>query len=369
MMSIIRNRGDYRQLLCYRKAEAIYDITFHFAHSFLHRSDRTIDQMIQAARSGKQNIIEGFAAGATSTESEVRLFNVAKSSLKELLADYEDYLRTRKMKQWNATSPEFIKAQELGREHDDSAFWMDIVVSRSDEVTANIAIILLHQADYLIHKYLETISERFIEEGGFRERLSSIRRSARRGKITSNDANASNDSNKQNLILLFPTEMEAARLRELRPDLDIRICGVGAVECATEVARILASEREPLLLCGIAGAYDQTLQKGDVVSVVEERYAHISTGFLHTYRPSIVVEGVRKVVSNTVSHCAQRAEGADIENMEGASLFAMAEAHGVRCGEIRAISNYVGEERGSWSIDLALENLTQAVLNLNLEEL
>lgn len=168
------------------------------------------------------------------------------------------------------------------------------------------------------------------------------------------------------MIYLFPTEMEAARLRELRPDLDIRICGVGAVECATEVARILATEREPLLLCGIAGAYDHTLRKGDVVSVAEERYAHISTGYLHTYRSTIEVEGLRAVVSNTVSHCAQEAEGADIENMEGASLFAMAEAHGVRCGEIRAISNFVGEGREEWNIDLAIENLTQTLLELDL---
>ena len=86
---VIRNRGDYRKLLCYIKAEAIYDITFFFVNKFLHQPDRTIDQMVQAARSGKQNIIEGYAAGATSAEMELKLFNVAKSSLKELLADYE----------------------------------------------------------------------------------------------------------------------------------------------------------------------------------------------------------------------------------------------------------------------------------------
>ena len=92
--TILKRRGNYRDLLCYCKAETIYDITYFFANKFLKCSDRTIDQMIQAARSGKQNIIEGYAASATSIETELRLFNVAKSSLKELLADYEDYLRT-----------------------------------------------------------------------------------------------------------------------------------------------------------------------------------------------------------------------------------------------------------------------------------
>ena len=82
----------------------------------------------------------------------------------------------------------------------------------------------------------------------------------------------------------------------------------------------------------------------------------------------MMVEGLPMVRSNTVSHCSQSANGAEIENMEGAALFALAEAEGVRCGEIRAISNYVGEERGAWSIDLALENLAKTVANLNLEK-
>ena len=170
------------------------------------------------------------------------------------------------------------------------------------------------------------------------------------------------------MILLVPTELEAARLRALRPDLNIRICGIGAVETATEVARILRTERKPLLLCGIAGAYDHNLKKGDVVAVTEERFAYLSTGYDRSYLASMVIEGLPMVRSNTVSHCSQEAEGAEIENMEGASLFAMAQTEGVRCGEIRAISNYVGEERKDWNIELALERLTDTILNLNLEE-
>ena len=170
------------------------------------------------------------------------------------------------------------------------------------------------------------------------------------------------------MILLFPTELEAARLKALRPDLDIRICGIGAVETATEVARILRTERQPMLLCGIAGAYDRNLRKGDVVAVMEERFAYLSTGYDRTYRTSLEIEGLPSVRSNTVSHCSMAADGAEIENMEGAALFAMAQAEGVRCGEIRAISNYVGEERSEWDIPLALEHLTETILNLKLEE-
>ena len=351
-------------MLCYRKAEAIFDITYLFANKFLKQPDRTIDQMVQAARSGKQNIIEGYAAGATSIEAELRLFNVAKSSLKELLADYEDYLRTRNLRRWGEDSVEFKRAQELGKEHDDSKFWIDIASTRSDETIANIAIILLYQTDYLLHRFMEKVSSRFVDEGGFREKLSRIRRANRCHKNIPNDPNASNDPNAP--ILIFPTESEAARLREVRPDLDIRICGVGAVACAMEVARILRTERKPLLLCGIAGAYDRNLQKGDVVAVTEERYAHISTGYIDSYHATIEIDDLPTAISNTVSHCGMEADGATIENMEGAALFAIAKAEGVPCAEIRAISNYVGEERSEWDIPLALERLTQLILELEL---
>lgn len=171
------------------------------------------------------------------------------------------------------------------------------------------------------------------------------------------------------MIFLFPTEMEAARLRELRPDLDIRICGIGAVETATELARILRNEHKPILLCGIAGAYDHSLQKGDVVAVTEERFAYLSSGYNRSYPATMIVKELPMVRSNTVSHCSMVADGAEIENMEGAALFAMAQAEGVRCGEIRAISNYVGEERRDWNIELALERLTDTIINLKLEDL
>lgn len=105
--TFLPQRGDYHNLIAYKKAECIYDITFYFANKFLAKGDRTVDQMIQAARSGKQNIAEGSAASVTSRETEIKLTNVAKASLKELYEDYIDYLRTRGLEQWQQGDEKF----------------------------------------------------------------------------------------------------------------------------------------------------------------------------------------------------------------------------------------------------------------------
>ena len=106
--------GNYRELLSYQKAEVIFDITFRFAHKYLAKSDRTIDQMIQSARSGNKNIMEGSKAAQTSKETEIKLTNVARGSLEELLGDYKDYLRVRDLKQWNKDSREAQYVRRLG---------------------------------------------------------------------------------------------------------------------------------------------------------------------------------------------------------------------------------------------------------------
>lgn len=108
--------GNYRELLSYRKSEIIYDFTFRFCGSFLKKGDRTVDQMVQAARSGKQNIAEGSKASATSTETEIKLTNVARASLEELLIDYQDFLRVRDHPQWDKNSKEaraFIESSNI----------------------------------------------------------------------------------------------------------------------------------------------------------------------------------------------------------------------------------------------------------------
>lgn len=179
--NLIPNRNDKKieTLICYQKAQAIYDLTCLFVERYLKKGDRTIDQMVQAARSGKQNIVEGYAAGATSAETELKLFNVAKASSLELLADYEDYLRTHGLRQWEKGSKELTAAQRLGREHNNSDYWMDLAATRGDETIANLAIVLIRQNDYLLYKYLQAVAERFTEEGGFREKLTRVRKERR----------------------------------------------------------------------------------------------------------------------------------------------------------------------------------------------
>jgi four helix bundle suffix protein len=173
--SIYANTGNYKKLYVYQKAEAIFDITYYFCHTYLRRGDRTIDQMVQAARSGKQNIVEGSAASSTSKETEIKLKNVAKASSLELLTDYEDFLRTRGHRQWENDSPEVAAMRKLCSKHNDSAFYMELVKTRPPETIANIAICLIKQNDYLMFKMLKSLEKEFLQEGGFRERLSKMR--------------------------------------------------------------------------------------------------------------------------------------------------------------------------------------------------
>lgn len=146
-------------------------MTYYFCRKYLKCGDRTIDQMVQAARSGKQNIIEGKEAARTSYETLLKLINVARSSLQELLADYEDYLRVRQLRQWDKDSKEVAAMRKLGVEHRDSAFFLSLAETRSDEVVANMVIVLICQADVLLDRYLHKQEEKFIKEGGFREKL------------------------------------------------------------------------------------------------------------------------------------------------------------------------------------------------------
>jgi len=177
---LLPRTGNYRKLLTYQKAEAIYDITYYFCKNYLQRFDRTVDQMVQAARSGKQNIVEGSAASATSKETEIKLVNVAKASLQELLIDYEDYLRTREYRQWENNSVELLKMRELGRRHNDSAFYMPLVRVRPPETIANMAICMIKQTDYMLFKQLQSLSEDFLKNGGLRERMTRMRLEKRR---------------------------------------------------------------------------------------------------------------------------------------------------------------------------------------------
>ena len=172
---IYRKAGNFKNLISYQKAEAIYDITVFFCRKFLSPRDRTVDQMVQAARSGKQNIAEGVAAASTNAETEIRLVNVAKASLIELRTDYEDYLRTHSQPQWAEGSAEIEAMRTLGKEHNDSAFFMSLVQTRPAATIANMAIVLLRQTDFLLFRQLEALGKRFVSDGDLHERLAAAR--------------------------------------------------------------------------------------------------------------------------------------------------------------------------------------------------
>mgnify|MGYP002520662775 FL=1 len=173
--TFLPKRGNYQGLIAYQKAECIYDITFYFAHTHLDKSDRTIDQMVQAARSGKQNIAEGSAASATSTETELKLINVARASLQELLADYMDYLRIHALEQWAMDSEKARQARQVCSRHNDTAYYRTAIAERSAETIANIAITLIHQEDVLLRKLLQRLEDDFVRQGGIKERMYAAR--------------------------------------------------------------------------------------------------------------------------------------------------------------------------------------------------
>ena len=178
--SIIDNvHRNYSSLLCYKKAVVIYDLTYHFCARFIDKKDRTYDQMVQAARSGKQNIVEGYTDASTSYEVALKLYNIARGSLMELLEDYHDYLRTRNLRLWELGSKENRAMRELGKRELDSAYYLSLAESRSDETLANMIIVLLHQEDVVLKSFIESEGRRFSAEGGFREKLLRIRLSER----------------------------------------------------------------------------------------------------------------------------------------------------------------------------------------------
>lgn len=179
MDELIPHSGNYRKLLSYQKSDMIFRLTYYFCNKFLSKGDRTVDQMIQAARSGKQNIVEGCAAASTSSKTEIKLVNVAKASLKELLEDYQDFLKTRELQQWQKESREYEAMRRLGREHNDADFFMRLVETRPPGTIANMAIILINQADYLLFRQLERLSKDFLKNGGFSERMAELRRKKR----------------------------------------------------------------------------------------------------------------------------------------------------------------------------------------------
>jgi restriction system protein len=190
--STLRPHGGYRRLRSFQVTEIIYDGTVAFCDRFVDKRSRTHDQMVQAARSGRQNIAEGSRASATSSQTELRLVNVARASLDELLLDYEDFLRQRGLLAWSKDDPEAreVRAVGLGRARTDEsdptdpsddrkkyARWLD---HPDPAVVANALICLIHQANYLLDRQIHGLERQFVEEGGYSERLAAARLEKRR---------------------------------------------------------------------------------------------------------------------------------------------------------------------------------------------
>jgi len=172
--------GGYENLLSFQKTRIVYDGTVTFCNRFIDRRSRTRDQMTQAARSGKQNILEGSRASGTSKETEIKLTNVARASLEELLEDYRDYLRTGNHLQWNKNSKEALFVRRLGSKREVTyEKFRDFVQTRDGHVVANIMICLIHQTNYLMDQQIRRLEKEFLEQGGLRERMTRARIAAR----------------------------------------------------------------------------------------------------------------------------------------------------------------------------------------------
>ncbi len=168
--------GGYAGLLSYQKAEIVYDATVRFCDRFIDRRDRTRDQMIQAARSGKQNIIEGSMASGTSTETEIKLTNVARASLEELLADYRDFLRVRNIEEWNHDHPYTARLRQLNRTPGANYETFRKGIENPDPaICANVIIGLIKLTSYLLDQQLRRLERDFLEKGGLRERMTRAR--------------------------------------------------------------------------------------------------------------------------------------------------------------------------------------------------
>lgn len=175
-----RPKTSYRKLHVFCKTEAIYDLTYLFLQKHIPKSDRTYDQMLQAARSGKQNIAEGRSDAASSAEMEIKLYGVARGSLHELLNDYEDYMRTRRVSFWDFRHPRYSRLLETCRVNNDTEFYMAFAPDLNDEEFCNMLLTLIHQAIKMLDKMIELVKEDFLKNGGIKEQMLKARLSYRR---------------------------------------------------------------------------------------------------------------------------------------------------------------------------------------------
>lgn len=171
MLDFAKPKTSYRKLIVFCKAEAIYDLTYSFLQGRIFKSDRTYDQMLQAARSGKQNIVEGRSDAASSAEIEIKLFGVARGSYHELLADYEDYMRTRNLPFWERGNERYSRLLDFCRTHNSTDDYKPLLHRMNDEEYCNLMLTLIHQVIFMLDKMIEKIKEDFLRNGGIKEQM------------------------------------------------------------------------------------------------------------------------------------------------------------------------------------------------------
>jgi four helix bundle suffix protein len=196
---VLRSQTRWSDLYFYQKTNVLYLLTFDFAKRYLHQGDRTIDQMVQAARSGKQNIVEGAEDGATSMEMEIKLMNVARSSIHELREDYEDYLASRHLARWTSGHDRYESMLEFCRKNNQWEAYAPFVGKMNDEELANMALTLCHMVDKMMTSYQNKLEREFVTEGGIRERMTAARLGYR--------------TNQKDEIARLQHELEAAKRR------------------------------------------------------------------------------------------------------------------------------------------------------------
>jgi four helix bundle suffix protein len=231
-MGRIRSSGGYRDSCSFQTATIIYDATYWFCGKFLDSRSRTVDQIVQAARSGRQNIAEGSRAAATSSKTELRLINVARASLEEVLLDYEDFLRHRRLNQWTPDGPEATAVRQVPvrfkRDRSDQsdltdltdqerwalyASWLD---HEDPGVRANALICLIHQANYLLDRQIAAVEKQFVEEGGYSENLAAARLAERERRRGQDRSDSTDLSDRADLIPDCPQCGSAMVLRTAR---------------------------------------------------------------------------------------------------------------------------------------------------------
>ncbi|MGN0867076.1 MAG: four helix bundle suffix domain-containing protein [Oligosphaeraceae bacterium] len=216
--NFLQEQATIKRLFIYRKADVIYRMTVLFCGRFLpHFGDRTVDQMVQAARSGKQNIVEGCSDGVTSKEMEIKLLNVARASFAELKEDFMDYLNTHDRMVWQEEHPQYRKMLAYCRCHNDFADYEGIFNKGNDETLANVGMTLCRIEDKMLCTFLQRKEREFIQNGGIRERMSR----ARKGYLDSveqerNELRRENESLKKEIQILL------RRLEEMKMILGTR---------------------------------------------------------------------------------------------------------------------------------------------------